>query len=81
MLGDKHTATGELDQALRQSPADPDVLFRAALVYNQLGDERLTLEWLTKAVAAHFSRTTIRDTPNFDHLQSNPAFRAIVTER
>jgi serine/threonine-protein kinase len=81
MLGDKHTATGELDQALRQSPADPDVLFRAAVVYNQLGDERLTLEWLTKAVAAHFSRTTIRDTPDFDHLQSNPAFRAIVTER
>ena len=79
MLGDKHAATAELDQALRQSPADPDVLFRAALVYNQLGDRRLTLEWLTKAVAANFSRTTVRDTPDFGHLKSDSAFQAIVT--
>ena len=81
MLGDKHVATAELDQALHQSPANPDVLFRAALIYNQLGDQRRALEWLTKAVDANFSRTTVRDSPDFDHLRSNPAFKAIITGR
>jgi hypothetical protein len=34
--------------------------------------------WLTKAVAANFSRITVRDTPDFDHLKSDPAFKAII---
>lgn len=78
MLGDRQAATAQLDQALNQSPSDPDVLFRAALVYNQLGDQTQTLDWLKKAVAANFSRTTVRDTPDFDHLKADAAFRAII---
>jgi tetratricopeptide (TPR) repeat protein/tRNA A-37 threonylcarbamoyl transferase component Bud32 len=78
MLGDRHSATVELDKALTLAPQDPDVLFRAAVVYNQLGDQRQTLDWLNKAVAANFSRTTVRDTPDFDHLKSDPAFKAIL---
>jgi eukaryotic-like serine/threonine-protein kinase len=78
MLGDQRTATTEVLQAVDQAPHDPDVLFRAALVYNQFGDQRHTLEWLQKAVAANFSRTTVRDTPDFDHLKSDPAFKAII---
>jgi serine/threonine-protein kinase len=78
MLGDQRTATSELSKAVEQAPHDPDVLFRAALVYNQLGDQRQALVWLQKAVAASFSRTTVRDTPDFDHLKSDPAFQAII---
>jgi tetratricopeptide (TPR) repeat protein/tRNA A-37 threonylcarbamoyl transferase component Bud32/TolB-like protein len=81
MSGDKRPATTELNKALNVAPQDPDVLFRASLIYNQLGDDRQTLDWLKKAVAANFSRTTVRDTPDFDHLKSNPAFQEIITGR
>ena len=63
MLGDQRTATTELLTAVDQAPRDPDVLFRAALVYNQLGDRRQVLDWLRKAVAANFSRTTFEIRP------------------
>ena len=79
MLGDKHDATAELERALNLAPQDPDVLFRASLVYNQFGDDRQALDWLKKALAGNFSRTTVRDTPDFDHLKSNPAFQSIIT--
>ena len=79
MVGDTHTATLEIQKALELDAKDPDILFRAALVYNQLGDQRQTLDWLKKAVAAKFSRTTVRDTPDFDHLKSDPKFQAIIT--
>jgi len=78
-LGDTHTATLEIQKALELDAKDPDILFRAALVYNQLGDQHQTLDWLKKAVAAKFSRTTVRDTPDFDHLKSDPKFQAIIT--
>ena len=78
MIGDFHTATAELQKALKAAPHDPDVLFRAALIHNQVGDRQQTLDWLRKAVAANFSRTTIRDTPDFDHFKSDPAFKAII---
>ena len=78
MLGDKQAATTEIGRAVSEAPQDPDVLFRASLVYNQFGDEAATLDWLKKAAAANFSRTTIRDSPDFDHLRLNPAFQAII---
>jgi eukaryotic-like serine/threonine-protein kinase len=78
MLGDQRTATTEVLQAVEQDPHDPDVLFRAALVYNQFGDSRQALDWLQRAVAENFPRTTVRDTPDFDHFKSDPAFKAII---
>jgi len=78
MIGDTRTAPAQLQKALALAPTDPDVMFRAALVYNQLGDKRQTLDWLKKAVAARFSRTTVRDTPDFVPLQSDPEFRSLI---
>jgi serine/threonine-protein kinase len=78
MGGNMRAATAEITKAVSLAPQDPDVLFRAALVYNQVGDQQQTLDWLKKAVAAKFSVTTVRDTPDFDHLKSNPAFKAII---
>ena len=78
MLGDRRNATTGILQAVNQAPHDPDVLFRAALVYNQFGEQHQTLEWLQKAVAANFPRTTVRDTPDFDHLKSDPVFQSTI---
>jgi hypothetical protein len=53
-------------------------MYRAALVYNQLGDKASTLEWLKKAIDARFSRSIVRDSPDFQSLQSDPTFKSVV---
>ena len=78
VLGDRRTALASLQKALLLAPKDAEVMFRAAMVYNQFGDQAQTLDWLKKAVAAHYSRTIVRDTPEFGNLQSNPNFKAII---
>ncbi len=78
MVGDKSTAAVQIRKALELAPTDPDVMFRAALVYNQFGDRQQTLDWLKKAAEARFSVSTIRDTPDFDPLHSDPRFITLV---
>ena len=67
-----------LRKGLQLTPADPELLFKAALVYNQFGDVPQALSWLEKAVSEGFSQTTVRDTPNFDHLRSDPRFQELL---
>jgi eukaryotic-like serine/threonine-protein kinase len=74
MLGEKAQALGALDRALSQTSEDPELRFRAAVVYIQLGDRTQALASLEKAVASGYSRKTIRDSPNFDSLQTEPRF-------
>jgi len=81
MVGDKPMATDQIKQALSLAPNDGEVMFRAALVYNHLGDRKRTLDWLKKAADARYSRTVIRDTPDFAALQSDPEFRALITAK
>ena len=78
MLDDKTQALDSLQRALEIAPADPEVAFRAAIVYNHFGDTERALSWLKKAVDAGFSRSSIRDLPDFDTLQGNPSFRALI---
>jgi hypothetical protein len=40
------------------------------------GQKRLVLSY--GEAQANFSRITVRDTPDFDHLKSDPAFKAII---
>jgi len=78
MLDQKAQALDSLQRAVEVAPADPDVAFRAAIVYNHFGDTNRSLVWLKKAVDAGFSRSSIRDLPDFDALQGNPRFRALI---
>ena len=78
MIGDKHTAVLEMQKALELAPNDPEVMFRAALVYNQLGDKQQTINWLKKAANANFSRSTIRDTPDFASLRGDPEYQTLI---
>jgi serine/threonine-protein kinase len=71
-------AREQMARALEIAPADPEVLFRAAILYNHFGDKEKTLEFLGKSVAAGYSRTVIRDTPDFDHLKDDPQFHALM---
>lgn len=78
MLGHESRAFQQLQQALTLAPKDAEVMFRAALVYNHFGDRPKTLDWLKRAADARYSRTVIRDTPDFDHLKSDSALKAII---
>ena len=81
MLEQDSQARAQIARALEIAPADADVLFRAAILYNHFGDKEKTLEYLTKSVAAGYSRTVIRDTPDFDHLRDEPRFRTLLPEK
>jgi tetratricopeptide (TPR) repeat protein/TolB-like protein len=78
MLNDERQAREQLGRALEIAPSDPDVLFRAAILHNHFGDKAKTLDFLDKSVAAGYSRTIIRDTPDFDSLKDDPRFRALL---
>ena len=78
MLDDERQARQQLQRALEAGPADPDVLFRAAILNNHFGDNVKTLEFLEKSVAAGYSPTVIRDMPDFDHLKNDPRFRPLL---
>lgn len=78
MVGDKSSALSDLQDALRLAPSDPEVNFRAALVYDHVGDTEHCLASLEKAVAAGYPPSAIRDTPDFDHLREQPRIRKLL---
>ncbi len=78
MIGDKAAAIADVLRAIELAPADADVRFRAALVYNHFGDVERTLSSLEKAVAGGYPAAAIKDTPDFDHLRGNQRVQALL---
>ncbi len=79
MLGLRQKAFTALDKSLRLSnQKDPDILFEAAMVYNQLGEHARAFQWITKALEAGFSPTTIREAPALDNLHDDPRFQKLL---
>jgi eukaryotic-like serine/threonine-protein kinase len=78
MVGDRQAAIAYIEKALKLAPSNGEALFRAALVYNHFDQTDQTLSYLTKAVEAGYSRTVVRDTPDFANLQPNPRFRLLA---
>ncbi|MDP9160367.1 MAG: protein kinase [Acidobacteriota bacterium] len=78
MLNQKNEAARSITTALELSPADAEVKFRAAIVYAHIGTAEQMLSSLEKAVAAGYSLTTIRDTPDFDDLRQDERFQKAI---
>ncbi len=76
-----HEAVEQIEKALALAPDDGEVRLRAAIVYNQLGDNERCLASLTKATSLGYSVRSIEDTPDFDHLHADPRFKALVGRR
>ena len=49
MLGDKANAVAHLSRSLELGHGNKDLLFNAAVVYNDVGETGVALEWLQKA--------------------------------
>jgi tetratricopeptide (TPR) repeat protein/tRNA A-37 threonylcarbamoyl transferase component Bud32 len=79
MIGDRRAAMDYIKRVLELAPADGEVLFRAAVVYNHFNQTEQTLNYLKKAADVGYSRVIIKDSPDFASLQQNPRFTALVT--
>jgi tetratricopeptide (TPR) repeat protein len=80
MLGEKQKAQLRIGEAEKLAPGDPEVLYYAAMVYVQAGDQKKSLEKLERAVAAGYPAAGVRDTPNFLVLGNDPRFRALIAQ-
>jgi hypothetical protein len=54
------------------------LLFNAAVVYNQLRETGTALEWLSRALAAGYSRSVVATGATFDNLHNNPQYQALM---
>ena len=79
MLVVLRTMTGQISQALdyihralELGSSEAWVMFKAAEVYEQLGESEHALNWLLKALDAGYSSSMARDTRVFDQLRSDP---------
>ncbi|HXO31310.1 MAG TPA: protein kinase [Candidatus Acidoferrales bacterium] len=80
MLGNRAQALDYLDRSLVGNK-DKELLFQAALVYNQLHETGTALEWLSKALAAGYSKSVASKTPNLDNLHDNLRYQALMREK
>jgi eukaryotic-like serine/threonine-protein kinase len=78
-LGDKQNAAAHLARSLELGHGDKDLLFNAAVVYNDLSETGEALEWLQKSFTAGYSASIVRDSPEFDNLRNNPQFQQLLS--
>ena len=81
MQGHRQPALDALQEALRLSPKDPELLFNAGLTYKQLGEPTRAIQELKAALAAGYSPLLIRDTPILDSLRSDPGFQKLLGKK
>jgi serine/threonine protein kinase/tetratricopeptide (TPR) repeat protein len=78
---DRERAASEIKTALRQSPADGYVSFRAALVYEQNHQRELALSSLKSTLDANYSLEEILHAPPLKDLREDPKFSRLVAEK
>lgn len=82
MLGNQQEALHHLSDALQLSAGkDPDVLYRAGLVYNRLGNTQLAMSFLAKSIVSGYSVTNISTARALDNLHSNAEFQALLRDK
>jgi len=80
MLGDRARALAYLDRSL-VGTNQKELLFNAALVYNQLHETGTALEWLSKALAAGYSKSVVSEAPALDNFHDNPRYQALMQQK
>lgn len=78
MRGERRAALDNLEASLRLQPNNPNRMFDAGIIYQQLGETKRALDALEKAVSMGISPQVLRDTPNFDALRDNPRFVDLI---
>ena len=81
ILGDKENAVAHLSRSLELGHSNKELLFNAAVVFNDLGETGVALEWLQKALTAGYSASIVRDSPSFDNLRNESAVSTTIKPR
>ncbi len=66
-----------LRQGLALAPDDVSNMFQASVVYEQLGDRKLALQWIAKTIKGGFSRDLIEKEPTLARLRLDPKFQGL----
>ena len=80
MLGKQAQAIGLMRQAQARAPADPEIMFRTAEIYEQSGDHATALDWLGRAARAGYSVADIQHDPTFQGIRNDPRYKQKVQE-
>ena len=81
VLGERRASFDLADRALKIAPKDDFVLFKTAVTMNRLGETRRSLDLLEQAIAAGYSLTIVRDTPDLNNLWNVPRFQNLLRGR
>jgi tetratricopeptide (TPR) repeat protein/TolB-like protein len=81
LLGQREKSLEHLDRSLQIGRGDKDLWYKAAVVYNDLGETSVALECLQKAISAGYSPSTVVNTPTFDNLRDNPRFQQLMAAK
>jgi tetratricopeptide (TPR) repeat protein/TolB-like protein len=79
-LGKQTQAIALIRQARSHAPADPEIMFRTAEIYQQGGDHAAALDWLDKAARAGYSVADIQHDPTFQGIRDDPRYKQIVQQ-
>lgn len=79
MLDQPKLSRNLLRQALALTPHDVEIMFMAAVVYEQLGDRQQALEWIGKAIHQGYSLGLIERSPSLAKLRADFRFQELQT--
>jgi len=78
MLGNRAQALALLDEGLRLAPDDSEAQYRAADVYETLGNRDAAFRWLATALRAGRLRTDLERSPSFARLRADPRYAKLM---
>ncbi len=78
MLGEDEKSKALIEHSLKLAPENVPVLYRAATVYEQLGNREVALYWIERAIRMGYSVSEIRYQPELKGLVQDDRFAGIV---
>lgn len=79
-VGNNTRARTLLQQGLSGIQQDGDLMFRAALVFEQLGEREDALLWVERALEGGYSLRLIEQDPEMDRLREDARFQRLIEE-
>jgi serine/threonine protein kinase/tetratricopeptide (TPR) repeat protein len=78
MLNQDQRARELVHDALALAPDDLSDIFQASVIYEQLGDRKLALEYLGKAIKGGYAKDAIHNAPSLANLRRDPRYQRLV---
>lgn len=76
-IGERSSALSLVQQSLALAPDNIEIMVRAGLVYEQLGERNAALEWIGKALKHGFPMAQISSLPDLQQMLADPRFEGL----